>query len=318
MDRATGPSEGTEASELELGAAPPGFRSGFASIVGRPNTGKSTLLNQILRRKVSIVSRRAQTTRNAIRGVLTSAEAQVVFVDTPGLHKPRTVLGERLNAVVRGTIEEVDVVVLLVDADDGVGRGDRFLASELATVRTPVLCAVNKVDLVDPRRLEEQTGAARELGEFRAVLPVSAKVGAGVPELVAAIVDVLPEGPVYYPPDMVTDQPEAKLVAELVREKALELMREEVPHSVAVVVDEMTPREEGELVDVEATIYVERSSQKGIVIGRGGRTLKEIGSRARREIEPLLGNHVYLRLRVKVEPDWQKRAALVERFGYGT
>lgn len=309
---------GTSSGPLELGAQPPGYRSGFVSLVGRPNTGKSTLLNQVLREKISIISRRPQTTRNAVRGVLTTEEAQIVFIDTPGLHKPRTALGRRLNAVVRSTLHEVDVVVFLLDAADGVGRGDAFIADELNGVDTPVIAVLNKVDLLTAEGLTVQTAAARELGAFRALLPVSAKEGAGVPELLAHVVEEVPEGPLWYPPDIVTDQPERKLVAELVREKALELMREEVPHSVAVLVEEMDPRPDGELVDVDVVIYVERTSQKGIVIGKGGGNLKEIGTRARRDIEALLGSRVYLHLRVKVERDWQKRSALVERFDYGT
>lgn len=310
---------GSSREGLDLGSRPPGYRSGFVSLVGRPNTGKSTLLNQILREKVSIISPRPQTTRNAVRGVLTTEEAQVVFIDTPGLHKPRTTLGERLNAVVRSTLDEgLDAVVFVLDAADGVGRGDAFIAAELAGVTTPVIAVLNKVDLISGDELAEQAAAAVELGEFRAVLPVSAKVGAGVPELLETLLRELPEGPLWYPPEVVTDQPERKLVAELIREKALELTREEVPHSVAVVVEEMEARPDGEVVDVDALIYVERSSQKGIVIGKGGRVLKEIGSRARRDIEALLGSHVYLHLRVKVERDWQKRAVLVERFDYGT
>lgn len=303
---------------LELGSQPPGYRSGFVSFLGRPNTGKSTLLNQILREKVSIISPRPQTTRNAVRGVLTTEEAQIVFIDTPGLHKPRTTLGRRLNAVVRSTLEEVDAVVFVLDAADGVGRGDAFIADELRGVDTPVIVALNKVDLVAGEGLSAQAAAAEELGAFRAFLPVSAKVGSGVPELLGHVVGELPEGPLWYPPDVVTDQPERKLVAELVREKALELTREEVPHSVAVVVEEMDPRPDEELLDVDVVLYVERPSQKGIVIGKGGRTLKEIGTRARRDIEALLGSRVYLHLRVKVERDWQKRAVLVERFDYGT
>jgi GTP-binding protein Era len=298
-------------AELELGSAPGGFRSGFVSIVGRPNVGKSTLLNQILRSKVAITSDRPQTTRNAIRGVYTTDDAQLVFVDTPGMHRPRTELGRRLNRLVRDTIDEVDVGVFLVDAT-GVGKGDAFIASELKQHPTPVLVVLNKIDIVDPRTL------ARANDQLLALFPdvppfgISARTGDGVEELVAALIAAVPEGPVLYPPDALTDQSPAQTVAELIREKALELTREEVPHSIAVVVDAMTDDE------VHASIYVERDSQKGIVIGKRGAMLKEIGSRARRDIEKLLGHRVFLDLVVKVAPDWQSRDASLERFGYGT
>jgi GTP-binding protein Era len=301
--------------ELRLGSAPEGYRSGFVSLVGRPNVGKSTLLNQILRSKVAITSDRPQTTRTAIRGVLTTREAQLVFVDTPGLHKPRTVLGERLNRVVRQTLTDVDVAVLLVDAADGVGGGDAFIADVLRGSSTPVVVALNKVDLVDEAALAAQAGKVHELAGWP-VLPTSARVGTGIPELLRAIVDRLPPGPVFYPPETVTDQSERQLVAELVREKVLERMHDEVPHSIAVVVDEIEPGDGGTIA-IDAVIYVERDSQKGIVIGKGGQVLKEVGTEARREIEAVLRSRVFLRLRVKVERDWQRRAAMVERFGYG-
>lgn len=303
--------------ELELGSAPEGYRSGFVSLVGRPNVGKSTLLNQILRSKVAITSDRPQTTRNSIRGIYTTPEAQLVFVDTPGLHKPVTALGKRLNRTVRSTLGEVDVVVFLVDVADGVGTGDKYIADVLSGLSVPVVVALNKADLVDPHRLGEAAHQVRGLGDWPA-LPTSGRVGAGVPELVRVIVEHMPEGPLFYAPDMVTDQPERVLVAELVREKVLELTREEVPHSVAVVVDEFDVDSETDRMRIQATIYVERESQKGIVIGKHGSLLKQVGTGARKEIELLLGRHVFLDLRVKVERDWQRRAAMVDRFGYGS
>ena len=301
--------------DLELGAQPEGFRSGFVSLIGRPNVGKSTLLNQLLRRKVAITSDRPQTTRNAIRGILTTDQAQLVFVDTPGLHKPVTALGKRLNSVVRGTLAELDVVVFLVDVSEGVGGGDAFIADVLRGLSTPILVAMNKVDVVDAAKVAEQEARAATLGSWP-TYAISARTGTGVQQLVGEISRNLPEGPMYYPRDMQTDQPERVLVAELVREKVLELTREEVPHSVAVVVEEMEANERG-LVTIDVTIYVERASQKGIVIGKGGSLLKEVGTKARKEIEALLGSRVLLRLRVKVERDWQRRESLVERFGYG-
>jgi GTP-binding protein Era len=278
--------------------------------------GKSTLLNQILRQKVAITSERPQTTRNAIRGVRTDPRSQVVFVDTPGLHKPQTALGKKLNAVVRATLGEVDAVLFVLDGSVSIGRGDRFIAAELEDAAAAVVVALNKIDLIDPPRRREQEAAAAALGPWP-VVACSARRGDGVGEVVDVIVERLPEGPLYYPPDAVTDQPERTLVAELIREKVLALLREEVPHSVAVVVEEMVVREDADLVDIEAIVYVERSSQKGIVIGKGGRTLKQIGTLARRDIEALLGSRVFLHLRVKVERDWQRRSALVDRFGYG-
>jgi GTPase len=299
--------------DLELGASPAGYRSGFVSIVGRPNVGKSTLLNQILRNKVAITSDRPQTTRNAIRGVYTADDAQLVFVDTPGLHKPRTALGKRLNRLVRDTLDEVDVAVFLVDAT-GVGSGDAFIASELKRHGAKIVVALNKIDLVSPAGLDTARVRATELvGE--PPFGISAKTGAGVHELVRAVVAMMPEGPLLYPPDALSDQSDGQLIAELVREKALEVTHQEVPHSIAVVVEEMI--EEDDALRIHATLYVERDSQKGIVIGRGGKMLKQIGTRARRDIEAALGRHVYLDLHVKVAKDWQSRDESTERFGYG-
>lgn len=302
--------------ELELGSTPPGYRSGFVSLVGRPNVGKSTLMNQLLRKKVSIISERPQTTRSAIRGVLTTPRAQLVFVDTPGLHKPHTRLGKRLNRVVRNTLDEVDVVLFMVDLADGIGTGDAFIAKELAAAPKPVVVALNKLDAATPAQVQDALNRVVQLGEWEAH-GVSARTGAGVADLMDAVIERLPEGPLYYPPDAVTDQPQEQQVAELIREKVLDLMREEVPHSVAVAVDEIAPDDELDRLNIAATIYVERDSQKGIVIGRGGATLKDIGTRARRDIESMLGKRVYLDLRVGVERDWQRRDALIARFGYG-
>jgi GTP-binding protein Era len=301
--------------DLALGQAPEGYRSGFVSIVGRPNVGKSTLLNRILDTKVAITSSRPQTTRNAIRCILTTAQAQIVFVDTPGLHKPRSALGRRLNDVVRTTLSDVDLTLFVVDAAGGIGDGDVYIGNELRGVRTPILAVLNKIDVASPASIEAGSRKLEELGSWP-LYGVSAKTGAGVPELVAELVDRLPEGPPLYPPDELTDQPQHQIVAELIREKVLELTREEVPHSVAVVVDEMSTDEDG-TVRIDASIYVERDSQKGIVIGKGGRLLKEAGTRARKDIEAFLGSHVFLDLRVKVERDWQSIEDRVVRFGYG-
>lgn len=292
------------------------YRSGFVGLVGRPNVGKSTLLNNLMHRKLAIISEKPQTTRNKIRCVLTREDAQIVFVDTPGFHKPKNALGERLNKAVRETLEEVDAVVFILDGTQTIGKGDLFIAGELAELETPVVAVLNKIDRLTRDQVEAQVAVASNLGDFAAIIPLSAKTGENVHALIERIVELLPPGPKYYPEDMVTDQPVTFIVAELIREKVLQLTREEIPHSVAVVVEEMERREDKDLVYIEAVIYVERESQKGIIIGRGGRMLKDIGSRARAEIEPLLGERVFLQLKVAVEKDWAKRPQMVRRLGY--
>jgi GTP-binding protein Era len=294
----------------------PPYRSGFVSIVGRPNVGKSTLLNRLVSSKVAIVSDKPQTTRHAVRGILTLPEAQIVFVDTPGLHRPKDALGRRLNDIAHQNLRDVDEIVFVLDASAKIGAGDAFIARALAGIRTPVICVVTKADLVMPPKLLAQIEAARALGDWKDVLTTSSPRGTGISDLVRALVDGLPEGPQYYPPESISDQPRARAISEMVREKVLELLSEEVPHSIAVVVDEIEPGEAPDILLVTASIYVERDSQKGIVIGRGGRMLKEIGTRARPDVEELLGHRVFLDLRVKVEPNWPRREALLERFGY--
>jgi GTP-binding protein Era len=279
------------------------LRSGFATLVGRPNVGKSTLLNQILGRKVSITSPVAQTTRNQVRGVLTRPAVQVVFVDTPGIHKPKTLLGERLNDRATEALGGVDVTVLVVDATAPVGRGDRFVA---AVVPAGTICVVNKVDAAARRDVLDQLRAAAVMADFAELYPVSARTGEGVAELVDEIAGRLPEGPLLYPEDVVTDVPEAFWVAELVREQLLAVTRDEVPHSIACrVTDWDWPR-------IRCEILVERDSQKGIVIGRGGEILKQVGTRARAQ----LPEGAFLELFVKVDRDWQSRPKALERLGY--
>ena len=292
------------------------YRSGFVGIIGRPNVGKSTLLNSLVQHKVAIISEKPQTTRNRIRAVVTKPDSQLVFVDTPGFHKPRDVLGERLNSMVRSTMSDVDAVVFMLDGAQTVGSGDVFIASELSKVKNPVVGVVNKIDLLTEDKVSSQVEVAKHLFPFAEVIPMSSKLGVNVDELVDTLERFMPPGPMYFPEDTVSDQPERVLIAELIREKALELTRDEVPYSIAVIVDHVAPREGGELVDVEAVIYVERDSQKGIVVGKGGRTVKEIGTRARRGIEPLLGNQIFLDLRVKVEKDWSKNPEFIKRLNY--
>lgn len=299
-----------------LKTAEDGFRSGFVSIVGRPNVGKSTLLNAFVGRKVAITSKRAQTTRNAIRGVLTGDDYQVVFVDTPGLHKPRTTLGEKLNEVVRRTLREVDAIVMMVDAIGGVGEGDRRVAEEVLATQTPALCVVNKVDGVKDDRLFPALQDAAALGEWREIIPASAAVGTNVDTIQDQIVSLLEPGPQYYPEDMITDQAHEVVLAEIIREKALHLTRQEIPHSIAVLIDETRERDDG-LLEIDAIVYVERESQKGIVIGKKGAMLKQIGTRARQDLEWILGTKIFLSLQVKVAKDWQRDARAIERMGYG-
>ncbi len=297
------------------------FRSGFACFVGRPNAGKSTLTNALVGRKVAITSDRPQTTRHTVRGIVTRPDAQLVLVDTPGFHKPRTLLGERLNDLVRATLSEVDVVGFCVPADAKVGPGDRYIATELSTVaRTPVVVVVTKTDLVGRRELAEQLLRVADLGEFAEIVPVSAVAGVQVDLLADLLVGLLPEGPELYPGGELTDEPEAVMVAELVREAVLEGVRDELPHSVAVVVEEMAPRPgrpaDRPLLDVLVELFGERPSQKAIVIGRGGERLKDVGSRARHQIEALLGTPVFLDLRVKVAKDWQRDPKQLRRLGF--
>lgn len=293
-------------------AAP--YRAGFACFVGRPNAGKSTLTNAVIGQKVAITSSRPQTTRHVIRGVLHRPHAQLVLVDTPGLHRPRTLLGERLNDLVRSTWSEVDVIGLCVPADEPVGRGDRFISGEIAALRATVVAVVTKTDLVGPDRLAEQLTAVAGLGEFAEVVPVSAVTGDRLDTLVDVMTSYLPGSPQLYPDDMLTEQPEQVLVAELVREAALEGVRDELPHSIAVVVEEMQ-REDG-LTRIYADVYVERSSQKAIVIGHRGGRLREVGTRARGGIEQLLGTRVYLDLHVRVAKEWQRDPRQLRKLGF--
>jgi GTP-binding protein Era len=298
--------------------APEGYRSGFACFVGRPNAGKSTLTNALVGQKVAITSSRPQTTRHAIRGILHRPDAQLVIVDTPGLHKPRTLLGSRLNDVVRETWAEVDVIGFCVPADQPVGRGDEFISGELRSVagRTPVLGVVTKTDVARPEQVAERLTQMTSLMDFADVVPCSAVDGFQVGLLADLLVARLPEGPPLYPDGELTDEPEETLVAELIREAALEGVRDELPHSIAVVVDEMIPREGRDLLDVHATLFVERQSQKGIVIGRGGERLRVVGTAARRQIEALLGTKVYLDLHVTVAKDWQRDPRQLRKLGF--
>jgi GTP-binding protein Era len=294
-------------------------RSGFACFVGRPNAGKSTLTNALVGSKVAITSDKPQTTRHTIRGIVHRPDAQLVIVDTPGLHRPRTLLGQRLNDLVRETWSEVDTVGFCVPADQKIGPGDRFIAEELARVaaRTPVIGIVTKTDLATPDRIAEQLLTLQGLLDFADIVPVSAVDGYQVSVLTDLLVKRLPPGPQLYPDGELTDEPESTLVAELIREAALDGVRDELPHSIAVVVEEMRPREgRDDLIDVYAELFVERQSQKAIVLGRGGERLKVVGSTARKHIEALLGTRVYLDLHVKIAKDWQRDPKQLRRLGF--
>ncbi|MDX1657362.1 MAG: GTPase Era [Nitriliruptorales bacterium] len=297
---------------------PPGHRSGLVALVGRPNVGKSTLLNAMVGQKVAIVTDVPGTTRNAIRGVVTRDDAQIVFLDTPGVMKPRTLLSRRLNDLVRETWTAVDVICFVVDAAAGVGRGDEFLAGELSKVATPKVAVANKEDLVaDKHALIPELARLEELGDFLEVVPTSATTGLNVEHLEDLLVERLPEGGRMFPAGEVTDQPESRLVAEILREKVIGDLREELPHSVAVEVEHLEPSpDRDDLLEIDAVIFVERESQKGIVIGRGGRRLRAAGTEARHEIERLLGSQVHLSTHVKVAKNWQTDPKQLGRFGY--
>ncbi|NLM46634.1 MAG: GTPase Era [Firmicutes bacterium] len=284
------------------------FRSGFISLTGRPNVGKSTLMNTLIGEKAAIISEKPQTTRNQIRGILTTKDYQLVFLDTPGIHKPQHKLGEKMVEIALRTLQEVDVILFLADAVAGPGGGDEYVLEKLKSVTTPVLLVINKTDRSGMARAQELINHYSALHTFQGAVAISALEGTGTQELLQLILKHLPEGPMYYPEDMVTDQPERFIIAELVREKLLQLTRDEVPHAIAVEVVSQRNRPGRDLVDIEANIYVERESQKGIVIGKDGRMLKEAGRLARLDIEALLGVPVYLQLWVKVKPDWRNKA----------
>lgn len=292
-----------------------GFKSGFISIIGRPNVGKSTLLNHLVGQKIAIMSDKPQTTRNKIQGILTLDDAQMIFIDTPGMHKPKHKLGDFMVKIATNTLNEVDLILFMVNATERFGRGEAFILEKLQEVKTPVFLVINKIDLVHPDDLLLIIDEYKDKYPFAEIVPVSALQGNNTERLVEVIKAYLPEGPKYYPDEQITDHPERFIIAELIREKILHLTREEIPHSVAVVIDKITRMESG-TVHVMATIIVERPSQKGIIIGKQGRMLKEIGKRARVEIELLLGSKVFLELWVKVQKDWRDKASLIREFGY--
>jgi len=290
-------------------------KSGFIAVIGRPNVGKSTLINKLIGQKIAIMSDKPQTTRTRILCILTRPDAQIVFLDTPGIHKPKHKLGEYMIQAAEGTLKEVDAIFFVVDATEKMGAGEKYILERLQATRKPVLLLVNKLDLIEKERALPIIAQYSSHYDFAGVVPISAKDGTNLDSLLDEAKKYLPDGPQYYPEDMVTDQPERLIVAEFVREKVLELTRDEIPHAVAVDVDEMAARPKGDLY-VRMTIYVERESQKGIVIGAKGALLKEIGARARRDIEAMLGTKVYIDLWVKVKKDWRDRASVLRSFGF--
>jgi GTPase len=292
------------------------YKSGFISIIGRPNVGKSTFLNRVIGQKIAIMSDKPQTTRNKVQGVYTTDDAQMIFIDTPGIHKPKHKLGDFMMKIAQNTLKEVDVILFMVNVEEGLGKGDHFIIEKLKGVNTPVYLILNKIDQIHPDALLPMIQQYNDLFPFAATVPISALEGNNVDQLLQLLKDQLPEGPQFYPADQITDHPERFIVSELIREKVLHLTREEIPHSIAVMIDKMERKEEKDLIDVIATIIVERDSQKGIVIGKKGSMLKEVGKRSRVDIENLLGSKVYLELWVKVQKDWRNRSSNLRDFGF--
>ncbi|MCI5775692.1 MAG: GTPase Era [Aerococcus sp.] len=291
------------------------FKSGFVAIVGRPNVGKSTLMNTLVGEKIAIMSDKAQTTRNRIQAIYTDKECQMIFIDTPGIHKPKNVLDDYMDQTAYGSLEEVDAVVMMVSAVDPIGPGDRFVMEKLASVHTPKILVVNKIDQTDKESLAAYLETIPNVSQFTEIVALSALTHAGVDDLFKSLKTHLPEGPQYYPEDQITDHPEYFVVSELIREQVLARTHDEVPHAIAVTVDSMQKDHIGK-IHVYANIIVEHKSQKGIIIGKGGRSIKQIGINARREIERLLGEGIYLELFVKVEKNWRNNKARLREYGY--
>lgn len=291
------------------------FRSGFVSVVGRPNVGKSTLLNQIIGEKVSIISDKPQTTRTKIQLVYTGEDYQIVFLDTPGIQTPKNALGEAMLKMSRTALEDVDAILFLVDESEEIGRLDRYILETLTPIETPKILVINKTDLMSEEALRGITERYRALG-FERIVPISALQAENIQALIDAIVELLPEGPKYFPDDMITDQPERLIISEIVREKALLHLSEEIPHGILVETERVAKREGKELVDVFVTLYVEKKSHKPIVIGKGGSMIKIISTEARHDIERLMGSKIYLEIHVKIAENWRKNEAKVKKFGY--
>lgn len=292
------------------------YKSGFVTIIGRPNVGKSTLLNKVMGEKLSIISNKPQTTRNTIQAIYNKEDCQIVFLDTPGMHKPRHKLGEYMVKVAQNTLNEVDVVLLLIDPDDKVGIGDKYIIEQLKNVNTKVILVINKVDIVQRKMVLETIELYSKEFEFDEIVPISARTGENTDKLLDLIMSKLPEGPKYFPDDMITDQPEKFIVSEIIREKILYNLKDEIPHGTAVEIMSMKEDKEKNTINISATIYCEKDSHKAIIIGKGGLMLKKIGQTSRHDIEKLLGNHVYLELWVKVKKDWRDSVSILKNLGY--
>lgn len=290
-------------------------KSGFVSIIGRPNVGKSTFVNRVIGHKIAIMSDKAQTTRNKIQGVMTRDDAQIIFIDTPGIHKPKHKLGDYMMRVAKNTLSEIDAIMFMVNVNEDIGRGDEYIMEMLKNVKTPIFLVLNKIDLVHPDTMMPKIEQYQSYMDFTDIIPISALEGLNVDHFIDVLKSFLPEGPKYYPDNQISDHPEQFVVSEIIREKILHLTSEEIPHAIGVNVDRMI-KEDEDRVRIEATIYVERDSQKGIVIGKGGKKLKEVGKRARRDIEMLLGSKVYLELWVKVQRDWRNKVNFIRQIGY--
>ena len=292
------------------------FKSGYAVMIGRPNVGKSTLMNHLIGQKIAITSRKPQTTRNRIQTVYTCSRGQIIFLDTPGIHKAKNKLGNYMVSAAEGTFSQVDVVLWLVEPSTFIGAGERHIAEQLQKANVPVILVINKIDTVDKEKLEECLGAYRDLMDFSDMMPVSALRSLRLSELTDAIFRYLPYGPKYYDDDTVTDQPQRQIVSEMIREKALRNLEEEIPHGIAVAIDRMKERPGGDIMDIDATIICEKDSHKGMIIGKGGAMLRSIGSQARRDIEQMLEMKVNLQLWVKVKKDWRDSDFMIKNFGY--
>lgn len=292
------------------------FKSGFVTIIGRPNVGKSTLMNQLIGQKIAITSNKAQTTRNRIQTVYTCEEGQIVFLDTPGINKAKNKLGDYMLTAAERTLNEVDLILWLVEPTTFIGGGEQYIIEKLQNIKTPVFLVINKTDLAEEEAILKAIVAYKDKVNFAEIIPVSALKGTNTDDLVQTILKYLPEGPMYYDEDTVTDQPERQIVAELIREKALRLLNQEIPHGIAVVIERMKTRKKGNIIDIEAVIICERESHKGIIIGKQGAMIKEIGSQARLEMENLLDTKVNLKMWVKVKKDWRDSELLLKNYGY--
>lgn len=292
------------------------FKSGFVTVIGRPNVGKSTLLNLLIGEKISIISDKAQTTRNKIQLVLTTDKMQCVFIDTPGIQMPKNKLGDYMLMTSKSTLEDVDLILFMVDTSEEIGKLDSYILDNLKGIDTPVFLLINKIDLLEEKAVDALVKKYEDMGIFAKVIAISARDAINTESLTEAIYEVLEEGPLYYPDDMITDQPERNIIAEIIREKALNNLFEEIPHGIAVEIMKMAKRDGKDLIDIDVTLYVEQNSHKGMVIGKGGRMLKAIGSQARVDIERLLDTKVNLKIWVKVAKDWRKKDSRLKDFGY--